>query len=306
MVDKVAVLLGGNSSEREISLQSGQAIVNSLRKDGINSDPIDVKNFSIIKLKEIGYNKVFIALHGRGGEDGVLQRVLEFLKLPYTGSGVLASSLSMDKLRTKKLWANIGLSIVPYITLNNKQLAMMSDTMLFKYIYHLYMPLIIKPNLEGSSIGISKVTNFNQLRIALKLAFHYDKNVLIEKWINGSEYTVAIVGDQILPSIRIKHMSTFYDYNAKYTSNNTKYFCPSGLELKEEKKLNKLALSAYKSVGCNGFGRVDIIRDNNGIFYLLEINTAPGMTNHSLVPIAAKQAGISFSQLVKKILELVK
>ncbi|WP_063657332.1 D-alanine--D-alanine ligase [Candidatus Arsenophonus triatominarum] len=306
MTDKVAVLLGGNSAEREVSLQSGEAVVNGLRDAGIDAYPVDIKDFSVIKLKEAGYNRVFIALHGRGGEDGTVQGVLEFLGLPYTGSGVLASSLSMDKLRTKQLWAGIGLPIAPYIALEKQQLEMMSDEMLFESVYHLGLPLIVKPSLEGSSVGMSKVTTLPELRIALEFAFRYDKDVLIEKWLNGPEYTVAIVGEQVLPSIRIQPVGVFYDYDAKYLSNETQYFCPSGLKTKEEQQLNELALAAYKAVGCTGWGRVDVMRDNNGIFYLLEINTSPGMTGHSLVPMAAKQAGMSFSQLVKKILELAK
>ncbi|AMA65104.1 D-alanine--D-alanine ligase [Candidatus Arsenophonus lipoptenae] len=304
MVDKVAVLLGGNSMEREISLSSGKAVVTGLRDIGIAAYPIDIKYFPIIKLKEAGYSKVFIALHGRGGEDGIVQEILECLDLPYTGSGVLASSLSINKLLTKKLWSSIGLPIVPYISLNKKQLALMSDEMLFQSIYHLGFPLIVKPNLEGSSIGINKVTTLSELKIALMVAFRYDPEVLIEQWINGPEYTVAIIGNQILPSIRIKPVSIFYDYKAKYFSKKTQYFFSSVLEKKEEDKLSELALIAYKSIGCTGCGRVDIMKDSNGIFYLLEINTSPGMTSHSLVPMAAKQIGITFSQLVKKILEL--
>ncbi len=304
MADKVAVLLGGNSAERKVSLQSGEEIVNALCNAGIDAYPVDIKYFPIIKLKEAGYNRVFIALHGRGGEDGTVQGVLEFLSLPYTGSGVLASSLSMDKLRTKQLWAGIDLPVSSYIAINKQQLAMMSDEMLFEFVSHLELPLIVKPSLEGSSVGMKKVISLTELRAALEFAFHYDKNALIEKWLNGPEYTVAIVGEQVLPSIRIQPGGIFFDYNAKYISNKTQYFCPSGLKTEEEEQLNQLALTAYKAVGCTGWGRVDVMRDNNGIFYLLEINTSPGMTNHSLVPMAAKQAGISFSQLVKKILEL--
>ncbi len=304
MADKVAVLLGGNSAERKVSLQSGKAIVNALCNAGIDAYPIDIKYFPVIKLKEAGYNRVFIALHGRGGEDGTVQGVLEFLGLPYTGSGVLASSLSMDKLRTKQLWAGIDLPVSSYIALNKQQVAMMSDEMLFESVSYLELPLIVKPSLEGSSIGMKKVISLTELRAALKFAFYYDKDVLIEKWLNGPEYTVAIVGEQVLPSIRIQPGGAFFDYNAKYISNKTQYFCPSGLKTEEEEKLNQLALAAYKAVGCTGWGRVDLMRDHNGIFYLLEINTSPGMTDHSLVPMAAKQAGINFSQLVKKILEL--
>ncbi|MFP3036500.1 MAG: D-alanine--D-alanine ligase [Arsenophonus sp. ER-BJ3-MAG3] len=306
MVDKVAVLLGGKTSERKISLQSGEAVVNGLRDAGINAYPIDIKYFSIIKLKKNGYKKVFIALHGRGGEDGTVQGILESLELPYTGSGILASSLSMDKLRSKKLWASIGLPVAPYIVLEKQKLTMMSDKILFDSVYHLGLPLIIKPILEGSSIGVSKITTLSQLIIALKFAFRYDKNVLIEKYLNGPEYTVAIIGEQGLPSIRIQPAGVFYDYNSKYLSNQTQYFCPSGLKTEEEVMLNKLALAAYKAIGCSGWGRVDIMKDNDGEFYLLEINTSPGMNRHSLVPMAAKQAGITFPELVKKILEFAK
>ena len=304
MADKVAVLLGGNSAEREVSLQSGEVVVNGLRDAGIDAYPIDIKDFAVIKLKEAGYNKVFIALHGRGGEDGTLQGVLEFLGLPYTGSGVLASSLAMDKLRTKQLWAGVGLPIAPYIALDKEQLAMMSDETLFAAVSNLGLPLIVKPNLEGSSVGMSKVTSLSELRMALEFALCYDKDVLIEKWLNGPEYTIAIVGDQVLPSIRIQPAGVFYDYDAKYLSNETQYFCPSGLKAEQEVQLKELALAAYKAIGCTGWGRVDVMKDNDGVFYLLEINTSPGMTGHSLIPMAAKQAGISFSQLVKKILEL--
>lgn len=304
MTDKVAVLLGGSSAERNVSLQSGKAVVKGLREAGIDAYPVDIQDFSIIKLKEVGYKKVFIALHGRGGEDGTVQGVLQFLGLPYTGSGILASSLSIDKLRTKQLWTGIGLLIAPYITINNQQLAIMSDKMLFRSVCHLGLPLIVKPSLEGSSIGISKVTDLQKLRISLEVAFRYDKDVLIEQWLKGPEYTVAIVGRQVLPSIRIQPAGIFYDYDAKYLSNKTQYFCPSGLKTKEEEQLKRIALSAYDAVGCTGWGRIDFMRDNNDSFYLLEINTAPGMTDNSLVPMAAKQAGISFSQLVKRILEL--
>ncbi|MFP3014388.1 MAG: D-alanine--D-alanine ligase [Arsenophonus sp.] len=304
MIDKVAVLFGGNSSEREISIQSGKAVVNGLRNSGIDAHPVDIRNFSVFKLKEIGYKKAFIALHGRGGEDGSVQGVLKFLGLPYTGSGILSSSLSMDKVRTKQLWTGIGLLNAPYISLDKNKLAMMSDSMLFKLTSDLGLPLIVKPTLEGSSIGISKVTTLLKLRMALELAFRYDKNVLIEKYINGPEYSVAIIGDNVMPSIRIQPAGGFYDYNAKYFSNETQYFCPSELKAEEEVFLRELALSAYKAIGCSGCGRVDIMRDSDGVFYLLEINTAPGMTDRSLVAMSAKKVGMDFSELVKKILEL--
>ncbi|ETS33274.1 D-alanine--D-alanine ligase [Photorhabdus khanii NC19] len=304
MAEKVAVLLGGTSAEREVSLLSGQAVLAGLKEAGINAYPVDTKDFPVTQLKEAGFEKVFIALHGRGGEDGTLQGVLEFLQLPYTGSGVMASALSMDKLRTKQLWQGIGLTVSPYVPINSKQFEQFTDLQLKEYIADLGLPLIIKPSLEGSSVGMTKVNEISELRGALETAFRYDTDLLVEKWLYGPEYTVAILGDTALPSIRIQPAAVFYDYDAKYLSEETKYFCPSGLSDEKEQQLTELALKAYKSVGCSGWGRVDIMMDTDGGFYLLEVNTSPGMTSHSLVPMAARQAGLSFSQLVAKILEL--
>ncbi|WMY94824.1 MAG: D-alanine--D-alanine ligase [Arsenophonus sp.] len=303
--DKVAVLLGGASSERRVSLESGKAVVNGLINSGVDAYPVDIKTVSLIQLKKACYKKVFIALHGRGGEDGTIQGVLEYLRLPYTGSGVLASSLSIDKTRTKQLWSGIGLPIIPSVLLYKKKIEIISDKVLFESVDHLGLPVIVKPNSAGSSIGISKVKDFSELRMALKVACCYDENVLIEKYLEGEEYTVAIIDDLVLPIIRIQSKEDFYDYNSKYISNKTQYFCPSGLNSKEELLLHKLALNAYQSLGCIGCARVDLIKDNNS-FYLLEINTSPGMTNHSLVPMAAKEAGLKFSELVKKLLDLAK
>ncbi|WP_367680226.1 D-alanine--D-alanine ligase [Candidatus Fukatsuia anoeciicola] len=304
MTEKVAVLLGGVSSEREISVLSGKAILASLRQGGINAHAVDSKEVTVMKLKQLEFDKVFIALHGRAGEDGSLQGVLEFLGLPYTGSGVLACALAIDKLRSKLIWQALGLPIAPYISLNRQQFTtiLLNDIKLLTK--HLDFPLIIKPNREGSSIGISKVTQDNELLPALKEAFYYDDEILIEKWLSGSEFTIAILGNEILPSIRIQTSAMFYDYNAKYISNNTEYFCPSGLDQDEEQQLARLAKQAYQALGCSGWGRIDIMRDSDGTFYLLEVNTSPGMTNHSLVPIAARQYGLNFTQLVMRILML--
>ncbi|OTA21824.1 hypothetical protein Xbed_00072 [Xenorhabdus beddingii] len=304
MVDKVAVLLGGTSAEREVSLQSGQAVVAGLKEAGINAHPVDTKDFDVTKLKEEGFNKVFIALHGRGGEDGTLQGLLEFLQLPYTGSGVMASALSMDKLRTKHLWQGAKLPVSPYVVINSQKFEQVNDSQIKEYVQELGLPLMVKPNLEGSSVGMTKVNDYADLRGALELAFQYDTNVLVEKWLFGPEYTVGFLGDEALPSIRIQVSDVFYDYNAKYLSNETKYFCPSGLSVEKEQELVDIASRAYKTLGCRGWGRVDIMDDGNGNFYLLEANTSPGMTSHSLVPIAARQAGLNFSQLVARILEL--
>ncbi|PHI29622.1 D-alanine--D-alanine ligase [Budvicia aquatica] len=301
MAEKVAVLLGGTSAEREVSLKSGAAVLAGLREAGVDAHPIDPKSYAVTQLKADGYNKVFIALHGRGGEDGTLQGVLEFLNLPYTGSGVMASALTMDKLRTKLLWQGSNLAVSPYIALNCDQLAQFNAD---DVIQRLGLPLIVKPSNEGSSVGMSKVNAAEELLPALQEAFKHDTCVLVEKWLSGPEFTVAILGDEVLPSIRIQPAGVFYDYQAKYLSDETEYFCPSGLSDEQEAQIRALALSAYQAVGCQGWGRVDVMMDSDGQFYLLEVNTAPGMTTHSLVPMAARQSGLSFSQLVVKILAL--
>ncbi|MDR0218955.1 MAG: D-alanine--D-alanine ligase [Enterobacteriaceae bacterium] len=304
MVDKVAVLFGGTSAEREVSLQSGQAVCAGLREAGVNAYTVDTKGFDVTQLREEGFNKVFIALHGRGGEDGTLQGVLEFLQIPYTGSGVMASALSMDKLRTKQLWQGANLPISPYVAINSQKFEQLNDLQVKEYVQKLGLPLMVKPNLEGSSVGMTKVNDYSELRSALELAFQYDTDVLVEAWLSGPEYTVAFLGDELLPSIRIQASEVFYDYEAKYISNETKYFCPSGLSAEKEQELAELASRAYKAVGCSGWGRVDVMDDGKGNFYLLEVNTSPGMTSHSLVPMAARQMGLNFSQLVARILEL--
>ena len=301
MAEKVAVLLGGTSAEREVSLKSGAAVLAGLREAGVDAHPIEPKSYAVTQLKADGYNKVFIALHGRGGEDGTLQGVLEFLNLPYTGSGVMASALTMDKLRTKLLWQGSNLAVSPYIALNCDQLAQFNAD---DVIQRLGLPLIVKPSNEGSSVGMSKVNAAEELLPALQEAFKHDTCVLVEKWLSGPEFTVAILGDEVLPSIRIQPAGVFYDYQAKYLSDETEYFCPSGLSDEQEAQIRALALSAYQAVGCQGWGRVDVMMDSDGQFYLLEVNTAPGMTTHSLVPMAARQSGLSFSQLVVKILAL--
>lgn len=301
MTDKVAVLLGGTSAEREVSLNSGAAVLAGLREAGVDAHLIDPKSYAITQLKADGFNKVFIALHGRGGEDGTLQGVLEFLDLPYTGSGVMASALTMDKLRTKLLWQGSNLPVSPYVSLNKQQLAQVD---VIEIIQRLGLPLIVKPSSEGSSVGMSKVNVADQLLPALEEAFKHDISVLVEKWLSGPEFTIAILGDEVLPSIRIQPAGIFYDYQAKYLSDETEYFCPSGLSDVKEAQIRTLALEAYKAVGCQGWGRVDVMMHSDNQFYLLEVNTAPGMTTHSLVPMAARQAGLSFSQLVVKILAL--
>jgi len=310
--EKVAVLFGGTSAEREVSLQSGAAVLAGLRESGIDAHSIDTKTFAVTRLKEEGYDKVFIALHGRGGEDGTLQGLLEHLNLPYTGSGVMASALTMDKFRTKLVWQSLGLPVTAFVALNKKELAGLGlnhsngrgQGALGEKIAALGLPLIVKPSREGSSVGMSKVDAPEQLQQALEAAFLHDDDLLIEQWLSGPEYTVAIVGDQVMPSIRIQPAGIFYDYQAKYISDETKYFCPSGLDADQEQQLAELALQAYRALDCSGWGRVDVMQDSEGNFNLLEVNTSPGMTSHSLVPMAAKQAGLTFPQLVARILEL--
>lgn len=306
MAEKIAVLFGGTSAEREVSLQSGNAVLAGLRQGGVDAHPIDTKTFPVITLKEAGFDKVFIALHGRGGEDGTIQGMLEYLGLPYTGSGVMASALSMDKLRTKQLWQGAGLSVSPYIYLTKQQHLQMIREQITAKVNTLGLPLIVKPSLEGSSVGMSKVDSLDALPAALELAFRFDETVLVEKWLSGPEYTIAVLGDKTLPSIRIQPPGIFYDYEAKYLSDETQYFCPSGLDAQRESELAELAMNAYLAVGCDGWGRVDVMQDSDGQFYLLEVNTSPGMTSHSLVPMAARQAGLDFSQLVVRILELAR
>ena len=304
MSEKVAVLLGGTSAEREVSLQSGQAVLKGLIEAGIDAHPVDIKDFPATQLKDAGYDKVFIALHGRGGEDGTLQGVLEFLQLPYTGSGVMASALTMDKLRTKLVWQASGLPVSPFVAISRAQFDEGLTQEMLVALNALGLPLIVKPSREGSSVGMSKVSDASEFDDALVEAFRHDDDVLVEKWLSGPEYTVAFLGEEILPSIRIQAPGVFYDYEAKYLSDKTEYFCPSGLSEDRERELAELARKAYKSLDCSGWGRVDVMMDSDGEFYLLEVNTAPGMTSHSLVPMAARQSGLSFSQLVARILEL--
>ena len=304
MADKVAVLLGGTSAEREVSLQSGQAVLAGLRESGIEAYAVDPKETPVTELKALGFTKVFIALHGRGGEDGTLQGLLEHLGLPYTGSGVMASALTMDKLRTKRIWQAMGLPVAPFVALNRAQFVSGELGEDATTLAALGFPLIVKPSREGSSVGMSKVDSIEQLQPALEEAFRHDDDVLVEKWLSGPEFTVAILGDEVLPSIRIQPAGVFYDYEAKYLSDETQYFCPSGVSEADEAYLAALALRAYRALDCRGWGRVDIMQDSDGGFCLLEVNTSPGMTSHSLVPMAARQHGLSFAQLTARILEL--
>jgi D-alanine-D-alanine ligase len=292
----VGLLYGGLSSEREISLMTGAAVHQSLRNLGIDTVAIDVQEDFIKRLPGYQLDRVFIALHGPGGEDGTLQGTLEYLQLPYTGSGVLASALAMDKLRCKQLWRGIGLPTADFVPLNKQ-----SD---FKMIIEkLGGKCVVKPASEGSSIGMNLAESAQQLEEAFQIATEFDRTVIAESKLEGEEYTVAILGNRALPSIRIEANATFYDYQAKYFSDSTQYYCPSGLSDERETELCDLALEAFASLNCRGWGRVDVMTDSSGNFNLLEVNTVPGMTNHSLVPMAAKAEGMEFDELVGAILE---
>ncbi|SFU70434.1 D-alanine--D-alanine ligase [Nitrosospira multiformis] len=294
---KVAVLLGGRSAEREISLESGKAVLDALRRCGVDAHPFDPSEQHMDALLHQGYARAHIALHGRYGEDGTVQGALELLGLPYTGSGLLASALAMDKWRTKLLWQSAGINTPRHILLDEQ-----SD---FDAVAkELGLPLIVKPSREGSTIGLSKVRKAGEVAAAWRLAARHDAMVLAEQFIEGTELTASILGDVALPLVRIQVEGDLYDYEAKYLSDKTQYFCPSGVSEEQECVIRKQALQAYRLLGCEGWGRVDLILDRSGTPYFLEANTSPGMTTHSLVPMAAKTAGISFEELVLKILEL--
>jgi len=293
---KVAVLMGGKSAEREVSLKSGSMVLAALRKKGVDAHPFDPKERDLQDLLKERFARVFIALHGRFGEDGTVQGVLEWLGIPYTGSGVLASALAMDKVRTKRLWAAEGLPTAPYEVLTQ-------DSDLRGVVRRLGVPLFVKPASEGSSVGMTKVKKAAELEEAFALAVNYDPVVLAEKFIDGAELTVAIVGERVLPIIRIETPREFYDYEAKYIANDTRYLIPCGVSEKKEKELQAICLKAFRALGCRGWGRVDLMLDKRGRPYLLEVNTSPGMTDHSLVPMAARAVGISYEDLCVQVLE---
>jgi len=293
---KVAVLLGGKSAEREVSLKSGGMVLAALRKKGVDAHPFDPKEKDLLELVKERFQRVFIALHGGFGEDGTVQGVLEWLGIPYTGSGVLASALAMDKVRTKRLWAAEGLPTAPYEVLGK-------DTNLKAVAKKLGVPLFVKPASEGSSVGMTKVKKAGDLEEAYALAVNYDPVVIAEKFIDGAELTAAILGERVLPIIRIETPREFYDYEAKYIANDTRYLIPCGVSEKKEKELQAICLEAFRALGCRGWGRVDLMLDKRGRPYLLEVNTSPGMTDHSLVPMAARAVGISYEDLCVQVLE---
>lgn len=294
---KVAVLLGGRSAEREISLKSGNAVLDALRSREVDAYPFDPAEQTMDALLQQQFDRVYVSLHGRFGEDGTVQGALELIGLPYTGSGVLASALAMDKWRTKLIWQAVGICSPRSIVLNDKSNP-------GEVVNALGLPLIVKPAREGSTIGLTKIKHEKDLLTAYQLAAKHDSLVLAEEFIAGKELTAGILGEMSLPLVRIEAAGELYDYQAKYFSNDTHYFCPSGLTGDEEQAIQAKALQAYQVLGCKGWGRIDLILDAAGTPYFLEANTSPGMTNHSLVPMAAKEAGIAFEDLVLRILKL--
>lgn len=293
---KVAVLLGGKSAEREVSLKSGGMVLQALRSRGVNAVPFDPAERGLDALIDERFDRAFIALHGRFGEDGTIQGILEWLGIPYTGSGVLASALAMDKLRTKRLWAAEKLPTPGYEVLG-------AATNFRITARRLGVPLMVKPAAEGSSIGMSKVRAAAKLEQAYALAAKYDPVVIAEQFIDGIELTGAILGEQALPLIKLETPREFYDYEAKYVADDTRYILPCGLSEKRERELQELCLAAFRALGCRGWGRVDLMLNRRGRPHLLEVNTSPGMTDHSLVPMAARAVGMSYEDLCIKILE---
>jgi D-alanine-D-alanine ligase len=293
---KVAVLLGGDSAERDISLQTGRAVLDALLARGVDAHPVDTGEQPLTCLLEEGFDRAFIALHGRGGEDGVIQGALETLGIPYTGSGVLGSALAMDKVRCKRLWQNLGIPTPAFIEIESA-----SD--LDAIPEKLGLPVIVKPVHEGSSCGAAKVTEPGGLQSAWEASRQLDDRVMAECWITGGEYTAAILGETVLPMIRLETPREFYDYEAKYLAEDTQYLCPCGLPEARERELGEMMLQAFRAIDASGWGRADFMLDEAGQPWLIEVNTIPGMTSHSLVPMAARQAGMDFNDLVVRILE---
>ncbi|AFK68387.1 D-alanine--D-alanine ligase [Pseudomonas alloputida] len=292
---RVAVLYGGKSAEREVSLKSGAAVIDALSTAGVDVVGIDVGDDLLARLQSEKIDRAFIILHGRGGEDGSMQGLLECLGIPYTGSGILASALAMDKLRTKQVWQSLGIPTPRHAVLASESDCLQAST-------ELGFPLIVKPAHEGSSIGMAKVNSAQELVAAWQDAAKYDSQVLVEQWIHGPEFTIAVLRGQVLPPIALGTPHVFYDYDAKYIANDTQYRIPCGLDSVKEQELIDLTARACDAIGIEGWGRLDVMQDEQGQFWLLEVNTAPGMTDHSLVPMAARAAGLDFQQLVLAIL----
>lgn len=293
---KVAVLMGGIAAEREVSLRSGQAVTQALIAQGIDAVSEDVTELADLQRIAQEYDRAFIALHGRWGEDGGVQSILDDLKLPYTGSGMAASAIAMDKLRTKWMWMGAGLPTPGFVWVSELMPLDLDN-------FDLPFPVIVKPCREGSSIGMRKVYDLESLKQAVEFAQEYDAEVLIEQWITGSEYTGAVLNNKALPLIELKTTHDFYDFDAKYKSNDTQYMCPCGLDSEVEDEIQDLVLQAFHVIGSKGWGRVDLMLDEDGQAWLIELNTVPGMTDHSLVPMAAKASGLDFQQLVVEVLK---
>jgi D-alanine-D-alanine ligase len=294
---KIAVLFGGRSAEREISLMSGRNVLDAMRGAGLDAHAFDPAEREILDLRREGFDRVFIALHGRYGEDGTVQGALELMGIPYTGSGVMASALAMDKVRTKMVWTAAGIPTPRFEVID-------ADSDWSGVVERLGLPLIVKPVREGSTIGLTKAAAESELPQAYALAARHDPFVMAEEFVAGQELTAGFLGDQSLPLIRIEAPQGNYDYQNKYFSDETKYHCPCGLPDAEEQRIRELVMRSARALGCAGWGRVDLIRRADGSVQFLEMNTSPGMTSHSLVPMAARQAGLSFEQLVLRILEL--
>lgn len=293
---KVAVLMGGIAAEREVSLRSGQAVTQALIAQGIDAVSEDVTELADLQRIAQEYDRAFIALHGRWGEDGGVQSILDDLKLPYTGSGMAASAIAMDKLRTKWMWMGAGLPTPGFVWVSELMPLDLDN-------FDLPFPVIVKPCREGSSIGMRKVYDLESLKQAVEFAQKYDAEVLIEQWITGREYTGAVLNNKALPLIELKTTHDFYDFDAKYKSNDTQYICPCGLDSEVEDEIQDLVLQAFHVIGSKGWGRVDLMLDEDGQAWLIELNTVPGMTDHSLVPMAAKASGLDFQQLVVEVLK---
>ena len=291
---KVAVLMGGDSNERAVSLLSGDAVFLALKRLGIEAEAFDPSDRDINEIQS--YNRVFIALHGRGGEDGSVQAFLKSKNVAYTGSDSLSSAIGMDKIKTKLLWRSLNIPTPDFLQVNEK-------TSYIEILDAISVPFFIKPSNEGSSIGIDKIKNEKQYQEAFLKTSKIDTNVIVEKFVDGEEFTVAIVNGKTFPVIKIKPSNEFYDYEAKYIKDDTQYICPSGIEKNKEASISEEALKAFKAVGCSSWGRVDFMMDKAGRHYFIEVNTSPGMTSHSLVPMAAKEVGINFDQLVLEILK---
>lgn len=296
---KVAVLLGGHSAEREVSLRSGTAVLHALQAQGVNAHGFDPAERDLHQLRDQGFDRAFIVLHGRGGEDGTIQGALEYLGIPYTGSGVLACALAMDKVKTKQIWQSCGLPIA-----DSRVIARGDQFDSADLLAALGGKVMVKPAQEGSSIGMGSASSAEQLTAAIALAHDYDDEALVEAWLAGPEYTVAVFGERALPSIRLQTSHEFYDYAAKYQANDTQYHCPAGLSPLAEQAIQELAYSAFKALGAKGWGRIDVMCDSAGHYRLLEANLVPGMTAKSLVPMAARATGMVFEQLVLGILAL--